>query len=256
MIFACLYTEAAPTRSPSTLAIPHAFPPARPRQHTGASPPALPLVTRPKAAATPAPPAVGHAGPSTPAARNHPGAFCCLGPSNRHDKGDLSASAGRPPPTPPRRPPPPHSSSIPPVWAAAAASPLARARGRAGAGPASDTGGAAALAPAMLKFRGCQHFRQRLVCATLSGRPVRIDDIRSDDPHSPGLRDFEASFLRLLEKLTNGCVVEINETGGSRRKRGPEEAGRERRKGQVGGLRPPAAHRAAACTALCAATGC
>jgi hypothetical protein len=28
-----------------------------------------------------------------------------------------------------------------------------------------------------------------------------------------GLRDYEVSFLRLLEKLTNGCVVEINETG-------------------------------------------
>jgi hypothetical protein len=66
----------------------------------------------------------------------------------------------------------------------------------------------------MLSFKGCQHFRQRLVLSTLSGRPVRIEDIRADDPESPGLRDFEASFLRLLEKLTNGCVVEINETGG------------------------------------------
>lgn len=64
----------------------------------------------------------------------------------------------------------------------------------------------------MLKFQGCQAFRQRLVCATLSGRPIRIDDIRADD-ESPGLRDFEASFLRLLEKVTNGCKVEINETG-------------------------------------------
>ena len=27
------------------------------------------------------------------------------------------------------------------------------------------------------------------------------------------MRDFEACFLRLLEKLTNGCVVEINATG-------------------------------------------
>lgn len=71
----------------------------------------------------------------------------------------------------------------------------------------------------MLKFRGCQHFRQRLVCATLSGRAIRIDDIRADDPQSPGLRDFEASFLRLLEKVTNGCVVEINETGTSLRYR-------------------------------------
>ncbi|GIL72254.1 hypothetical protein Vretimale_443 [Volvox reticuliferus] len=71
----------------------------------------------------------------------------------------------------------------------------------------------------MLKFRGCQHFRQRLVCSTLSGRAIRIDDIRAADPESPGLRDFEASFLRLLEKLTNGCLVEINETGTSLRYR-------------------------------------
>ena len=28
-----------------------------------------------------------------------------------------------------------------------------------------------------------------------------------------GLRDFEASFLRLLEKITNGCKIEINMTG-------------------------------------------
>ncbi|PNW79091.1 hypothetical protein CHLRE_09g400367v5 [Chlamydomonas reinhardtii] len=67
----------------------------------------------------------------------------------------------------------------------------------------------------MLRFKGSQHFRQRLVCSTLSGRPIRIDDIRAADPESPGLREFEASFLRLLEKLTNGCVVEINETGTS-----------------------------------------
>lgn len=64
----------------------------------------------------------------------------------------------------------------------------------------------------MLKYRGCQCFRLRLLLATLSGRSIRIDDIRAGD-ESPGLRDFEASFLRLLEKLTNGCVVEINETG-------------------------------------------
>ena len=64
----------------------------------------------------------------------------------------------------------------------------------------------------MLRFQGCQAFRQRLVCATLAGRPIRIDDIRAND-ESPGLRDFEASFLRLLEKVTNGCKVEIKETG-------------------------------------------
>lgn len=64
----------------------------------------------------------------------------------------------------------------------------------------------------MLKLKGCQSFRQRLVCATILGRPIRIDDIRAQD-ENPGLRDYEASFLRLLEKITNGCSVEINETG-------------------------------------------
>lgn len=63
-----------------------------------------------------------------------------------------------------------------------------------------------------LRFEGCTHFRQRLVCSTLSGRPIRIDNIRARD-QNPGLRDFEACLLRLLEKVTDGCVVEINETG-------------------------------------------
>jgi len=65
-----------------------------------------------------------------------------------------------------------------------------------------------------LRYTGCTHLRARLVCSTLSGRPVRIDDIRPDD-RNPGMRDFEASLLRLLEKLTNGCKIEINETGTS-----------------------------------------
>ena len=65
----------------------------------------------------------------------------------------------------------------------------------------------------MLRLKGSQHLRQRLVLATVSGKAIRIDDIRAKDLN-PGLRDFEASFLRLLEKLTDGCLVEINETGG------------------------------------------
>ena len=64
----------------------------------------------------------------------------------------------------------------------------------------------------MLRFEGAQCLRQRLVCATLLGRPLRIDNIRSTD-ENPGLRDYEASLLRLIEKISNGCVVEINETG-------------------------------------------
>ncbi|XP_024397674.1 probable RNA 3'-terminal phosphate cyclase-like protein [Physcomitrium patens] len=64
----------------------------------------------------------------------------------------------------------------------------------------------------VIKLRGAQQFRQRLLLATLAGATLRIDDIRAEDSR-PGLRDYEASFLRLLEKVSNGCSVEINETG-------------------------------------------
>jgi len=64
----------------------------------------------------------------------------------------------------------------------------------------------------VVKLAGAQHFRQRLLLATLAGKTLRIDEIRARDS-APGLRDYEASFLRLLEKISNGCIVEINETG-------------------------------------------
>ena len=63
-----------------------------------------------------------------------------------------------------------------------------------------------------LKFTGVANFRQRLIFATLAGRPVQISEIRALSTR-PGLRDYEAGFLRLVDKLTNGCQVEINETG-------------------------------------------
>jgi hypothetical protein len=86
----------------------------------------------------------------------------------------------------------------------------------------------------VLKFKGCTHFRQRLVCSILSGKPTKISSIRAnletpglqgeynDDNisyhfttvnHSTKKKDYEASFLRLIDKITNGTVVEINETG-------------------------------------------
>lgn len=64
----------------------------------------------------------------------------------------------------------------------------------------------------VLKVQGCSHFRQRIVCATLSGRPIRIDEIRAED-EEPGLTEYEANFLRLMDRLTNGSQIEINETG-------------------------------------------
>ena len=66
-----------------------------------------------------------------------------------------------------------------------------------------------------LRYKGCSQFRQRIVASTLSGHPLRIDEIRSgkEDELQPGIQDFEASFLRLVEKMCDGCRIEINETG-------------------------------------------
>lgn len=63
-----------------------------------------------------------------------------------------------------------------------------------------------------VKFTGSSSFRNRILCATLSGKAIRIDDIRIHD-ENPGLRDYEASLLRLVEKVTNGCIIQINNTG-------------------------------------------
>lgn len=73
---------------------------------------------------------------------------------------------------------------------------------------------ASAPASSLLHFKGHQGLRQRLVLATLSGKSIRVSNIRSDgDQEATGLTDYEASFLRLLEKVTNGSVIEINYTG-------------------------------------------
>ncbi|KAJ0021394.1 hypothetical protein Pint_31642 [Pistacia integerrima] len=53
---------------------------------------------------------------------------------------------------------------------------------------------------------------KRLVLATLTTTPVLIKDIHAKDTWS-GLCPHEVSLLRLLEKVCDGCVVEINETG-------------------------------------------
>ena len=66
-----------------------------------------------------------------------------------------------------------------------------------------------------VRLAGSANFRDRLVCSTLSGRPIRIDDIRSDvrNDNDVGLRDYEANVLRLLDKITNGCKIQIDASG-------------------------------------------
>ncbi|CCH61363.1 hypothetical protein TBLA_0E03090 [Henningerozyma blattae CBS 6284] len=65
---------------------------------------------------------------------------------------------------------------------------------------------------APLVFQGSENFRLRLILATLAGKPIRIENIRSN-ALDPGLKDYHVSFLRLLEAVTNGSKMEISYTG-------------------------------------------
>jgi RNA 3'-terminal phosphate cyclase-like protein len=63
-------------------------------------------------------------------------------------------------------------------------------------------------------FGGSQFFKQRIVCSVLSGKTIQINDIRSMD-EEPGLKDYESCLLRLVEKVSNGCKIVIDDTGTS-----------------------------------------
>ncbi|KAL7100838.1 hypothetical protein ACP275_08G019700 [Erythranthe tilingii] len=65
-----------------------------------------------------------------------------------------------------------------------------------------------------MRLKGSQNLRLRLLLSTLSTTPIIIEDIRAEATW-PGLRPYEVSFLRLLEKISDDCRVEINETGTS-----------------------------------------
>ncbi|XP_076239357.1 RNA terminal phosphate cyclase 1 [Calliopsis andreniformis] len=66
----------------------------------------------------------------------------------------------------------------------------------------------------ILTYEGCNYLRYRLLLSTLSGKPVQITDIRIKED-DPGLKEYEVSFIRLLDKITNGSRIELNETGTS-----------------------------------------
>ena len=65
----------------------------------------------------------------------------------------------------------------------------------------------------VLRYQGCCVFRQRISTALLSHNPLMITNIRSNQDTSGsggdgsmtiGLHDFEANFLRLIEKIADG----------------------------------------------------
>ncbi|KAL9009791.1 MAG: hypothetical protein Q9173_005210 [Seirophora scorigena] len=64
-----------------------------------------------------------------------------------------------------------------------------------------------------LRFTTQQAFASRLTLATLTGRPLRISQIRPSSLTNPGLAPHEISLLRLLEAVTNGSAIEISYTG-------------------------------------------
>ena len=68
-------------------------------------------------------------------------------------------------------------------------------------------------APPPLKFSGSRYLIQRLVLATLTGRSIRVSQIRASSHTAPGLASHEVSFLRLLESITNGSHIEFSYTG-------------------------------------------
>ena len=70
-----------------------------------------------------------------------------------------------------------------------------------------------AQTPPPLKFTGSKYLIQRLVLATLTGRPIRVSQIRASSHTAPGLAAHEVSFLRLLESITNGSHIEFSYTG-------------------------------------------
>ncbi|CAD6587071.1 MAG: hypothetical protein CYPHOPRED_003775 [Cyphobasidiales sp. Tagirdzhanova-0007] len=63
-----------------------------------------------------------------------------------------------------------------------------------------------------LRFTGHQNLRYRILLSILSQRSILITSIRADS-ENPGIRDYEVSFLRLIERLSNGTLVEISYTG-------------------------------------------
>jgi len=63
-----------------------------------------------------------------------------------------------------------------------------------------------------LTFTGHRQLVNRLVLSTLTGRPVRISQIRASSTN-PGLTRHETNFIRLLDAITNGSQIQFSMTG-------------------------------------------
>merc|ERR1712226_1212262 len=66
-----------------------------------------------------------------------------------------------------------------------------------------------------LKFSTAENLRYRLALSILSGKPIRISKIRIKNITNPGLEEYEANLLKLIDRITNGTNIEINPSGTS-----------------------------------------
>lgn len=64
----------------------------------------------------------------------------------------------------------------------------------------------------VVQFEGSSCLRQRLILSTVTSRAIVIKNIRSSG-EEPGLNDSEVTLLKLLEKVSNGMTVEVDESG-------------------------------------------
>ncbi|KAG9245708.1 RNA 3'-terminal phosphate cyclase/enolpyruvate transferase [Calycina marina] len=66
--------------------------------------------------------------------------------------------------------------------------------------------------PKFLSFTSQKSLTARLILSTLTGKPIRVSQIRSTST-TPGLAPHEVSFLRLLDSITNGSRATFSHTG-------------------------------------------
>lgn len=64
-------------------------------------------------------------------------------------------------------------------------------------------------------YRGSNFLKQRLILSLLSGKSVKVTQIRSDDETQPGLREYEIGLIRFLDKISNNTKIELNPAGTS-----------------------------------------
>lgn len=66
------------------------------------------------------------------------------------------------------------------------------------------------MATFALTFKGSNHLKQKLILATISGKSVKITDIRK---HGDGIQEFEINVIRLIDKITNGTQIKLSRCG-------------------------------------------